>query len=226
MRVLIRLSDPRLDERVRDLCALAGVDVNPEDADLCILDRGAETADIPRPARAVVLAEDPAEPLPERFTAFADVRAFPLPLDFRALWELLRGASGENPVDPHPAPEAGRTPEPAPEQAPPEPHLPVSPPERSPARPSIDPDARTVEKDGVRVTLTPREFAVFACLARHAGEAVSRETLLGEAWADADPKPAANAPDVTVGYLRRKLAPLFGEGAIRSKRGVGYVWEG
>lgn len=66
MRVLIRLSDPRLDERVRDLCALAGIDVNPEDADLCILDRDAETADIPRPARAVVLAEDPAEPLPER----------------------------------------------------------------------------------------------------------------------------------------------------------------
>ena len=215
MRAAIRIADPTLAAEVRGLCRLAGLTECPAEellpGDVLLADAGdlpAESADLSDWAgiRTVVCAA---------------------PLSYRDLWEDLRGtamgsarsgsAESAPPLVPEPDPEPARKPK-----------------KRQKAEPPSDPGpeilldeaTRTVRRGAAEAVLTPREFALFACLVRRAGEAVPREVLLAEAWADVDPKPAANAPDVTVGYVRRKLAPLFGEGAILAKRGVGYVWTG
>ena len=212
MRAAIRIADPTLREEVRGLCRLAGLVESPAEeldaGDILLVDAAeeAESSDLSGlpGIRTVVCAA---------------------PLSFGDLWEALRGtAEGAGRAESEPGVQAS-APAPKPEPAP-------KPKKRQKTEPETDPGpailldegTRTVRKGAAEAILSPREFAVLACLVRHAGEAVPREVLLAEAWADADPKPAANAPDVTVGYVRRKLAPLFGEGAILAKRGVGYVW--
>lgn len=71
------------------------------------------------------------------------------------------------------------------------------------------------------IDLTPREFSVLLFLARHAGQAVSRERILQAAWGmDAEVTP--NTVDVYVGYLRRKLKAKGVDTAITTVRGVGF----
>ncbi|MBQ8332753.1 MAG: winged-helix domain-containing protein [Clostridia bacterium] len=71
------------------------------------------------------------------------------------------------------------------------------------------------------VRLTEREFRVLDVLAEKAGETVSRETLLNDAWDGMESR--GNVVDVYIGYLRKKLAPEFGKGVILAVRGAGYV---
>jgi DNA-binding response OmpR family regulator len=85
----------------------------------------------------------------------------------------------------------------------------------------IDLRARTAAVGGAPVSLAGREFAVLACLARRPGQTVTRETLLDEAWGF-DATVTANAVDVYVGYLRRRLAGLDGAPCIETVRGVGF----
>ncbi len=218
MRVLIRIADPSLAGQVRGLTMLAGIpECSAEEllpGDLCLLGETGPAADLPADVRRIVLAE---EPLPRESDPGATFCA--LPLSYRALWELLRGTGEDRPPEGS-AKEAKRSePVPAAASAEGKNESPADPPTAS----SL---TRTVRRGSRTAVLTAREFAVFATLVRHAGAAVSRETLSAQAWADASPKPASNAADVTVGYVRRKLAPLFGEGAILTKRGKGYVWCG
>ncbi|MEQ8824423.1 MAG: response regulator transcription factor [Filomicrobium sp.] len=71
------------------------------------------------------------------------------------------------------------------------------------------------------IDLTPREFSVLLFLARHAGQAVSRERILQAAWGmDAEVTP--NTVDVYVGYLRRKLKAKGVDAAITTVRGIGF----
>ena len=65
--------------------------------------------------------------------------------------------------------------------------------------------------------LSAREFALLEVLMRHPGQDMSREDLLRGAWEN-EQAASANAVDVYVGYLRRKLGP----GVIDTVRGVGY----
>jgi DNA-binding response OmpR family regulator len=71
---------------------------------------------------------------------------------------------------------------------------------------------------GEEVTLSPREFSLLACFARHPGEAMSRESLLAEAWGY-EHDPGTNVVDVYVGYLRRKLGAAS---SIETVRSAGY----
>jgi len=88
----------------------------------------------------------------------------------------------------------------------------------------VDPAAHTVARDGRRVELTAREFALLESLARRAGEVVSRTELLEHVW-DQNFAGSTNIVDVYVGYLRRKLEEPFGRPLIRTVRGAGYVLE-
>jgi two-component system, OmpR family, KDP operon response regulator KdpE len=68
----------------------------------------------------------------------------------------------------------------------------------------IDPRSRQASLDGNRLDLTPREFDLLHFLATHAGEVVSKRTLLAEVWQ----VPYAGADktvDVHLSWLRRKL---------------------
>lgn len=82
----------------------------------------------------------------------------------------------------------------------------------------IDLLSRRAWSGGAEVALSPREFSLLACFARHPGEALSRERLLAEAWGY-EHDPGTNVVDVYVGYLRRKLGD---PAAIETVRSAGY----
>lgn len=86
----------------------------------------------------------------------------------------------------------------------------------------IDTHGQSAHVAGVPLALSRREFAVLLCLAHHQGQAVSRATLIEEAWPP-DSDITENAVDVYVGYVRRALA-LHGQAPeIATVRGVGFV---
>ena len=85
----------------------------------------------------------------------------------------------------------------------------------------IDPAAHTVTRDGERIELTQREFAVMEMLATNAGRVVSRAALLEQVWND-NYSGSTNVVDVYVGYLRKKLDHPFDRPMIRTVRGVGF----
>lgn len=68
----------------------------------------------------------------------------------------------------------------------------------------LDTAKRFAARDGRPLDLTPKEFAVLEVLLRSAGQAVSTEELLEQAW-DAHADPFTNAVRVAVMTLRRKL---------------------
>ncbi|HET7702672.1 MAG TPA: response regulator transcription factor [Candidatus Limnocylindrales bacterium] len=84
---------------------------------------------------------------------------------------------------------------------------------------ALDETSRTVTVHDRPIDLSPREFSLLESLLRHAGQALSRDQLLDQAW----PFGVAvtpNAVDAYVHYLRTKLG---GAGdRIETVRGVGY----
>src|SRR4051794_33199353 len=89
----------------------------------------------------------------------------------------------------------------------------------------VDPATHTVSRAGESVDLTTREFALLEFLATHAGEVVSRATLLDHVW-DANYLGSTNIVDVYVAHLRKKLEQPFGRALIRTVRGVGFMMDG
>ena len=85
----------------------------------------------------------------------------------------------------------------------------------------IDVRARTVELDGEEVTCNRKEFDLLTCLATHAGEVVSRETIYAEVWRE--PYGGADKTiDVHLSWLRRKLGETAAEPRyLHTVRGVG-----
>jgi len=81
----------------------------------------------------------------------------------------------------------------------------------------LDPAQRKVTVAGAEVMLTAREFALLEYLLRRPGEVVSKTELLDHVW-DAALETAANAVEVYVGYLRRKI----GRDRLETVRGAGY----
>ncbi len=83
-------------------------------------------------------------------------------------------------------------------------------------------DQRRVERNGRRIELTPREFAILDVMMRNAGHPVSRATLLEEVWNVAPSESATNIVDVYMKYVRDKI-DLPGEPRLtHTVRGVGY----
>jgi DNA-binding response OmpR family regulator len=80
---------------------------------------------------------------------------------------------------------------------------------------------RTVERDGVEVSLSSREFELLAYLMRHSGQVVSQEELLREVWGYRHP-PQTNIVPVYIGYLRRRLEQAGGPAPIETIRSAGY----
>jgi two-component system response regulator MprA len=86
----------------------------------------------------------------------------------------------------------------------------------------LDPVAHEASSGKERVSLTPTEFRLLACLAARPGEAVRRPQLVDAAW----PYGAIvreNTLDVYVARLRRKLRALPRTPRIDTVHGVGYV---
>ena len=82
-------------------------------------------------------------------------------------------------------------------------------------------DERRVERNGRRIELTPREFAILDVLMRNAGHPVSRAMLLEEVWNMSAESPT-NIVDVYMKYVRDKI-DLPGETKLtHTVRGFGY----
>jgi len=82
----------------------------------------------------------------------------------------------------------------------------------------LDPARRTATRDGRRLDLSVKEFALLEALLRAAPAFLSAESLLEQVW-DENADPFTNTVTVTIGRLRRKLGdPQI----ITTKAGVGY----
>ncbi|WP_312881235.1 response regulator transcription factor [Actinomadura alba] len=84
----------------------------------------------------------------------------------------------------------------------------------------IDRAARRVRCDGREVRLTPTEFDLLDCLARHPRTVLTRAVLLEQVWDWADAS-GTRVVDSHIKALRRKL----GADVIRTVHGVGYSLE-
>ncbi len=201
MRVLLVEDEPRLRQVVAAGLRRRGIAVD-EAADgrtalekaalhryeVVVLDRG--LPDVPGDEVCVRLRERPPAPLVLMLTALASPRErvagfaagaddyLPKPFVFEELVARLR-ALGRRSASVRPA---------------------VL--ERSGIR--LDPARRTVARDGRRVDLTVKEFAVLEALLKADGAIVSAEDLLATAW-DELVDPFTNTVRVTIMRLRRKL---------------------
>lgn len=90
----------------------------------------------------------------------------------------------------------------------------------------IDPERREVERNGIRVDLTPREFDLLYTLASYPGRVFTREELLQRVWGP-DFTGIDRVVDVHIGTLRRKLDDdQHGTPLVQTVRGVGYKFVG
>lgn len=86
----------------------------------------------------------------------------------------------------------------------------------------LDQASRQVERGGVRIHLTPREFSMLEYFLRRKGRVVSRSQILENVWDD-NFEPVGNVVDVLVGRVRRKISPEGAVPLIHTVRSVGYV---
>ncbi len=79
-----------------------------------------------------------------------------------------------------------------------------------------------VTREGEKIELQPREFALLEYLMRNTGNVVSKTMILEHVW-DYHFDPQTNVVDVLVHRLRSKIDRGFEESLIHTVRGVGYV---
>jgi DNA-binding response OmpR family regulator len=89
----------------------------------------------------------------------------------------------------------------------------------------IDTAARTVQRGGKPIKLTPREYALLEFLAFHRGKVVTR-TMIWEHLYDEQDESTSNVVDVYIRYLRTKIDKDFDPPLILTRWGEGYLLRG
>jgi two-component system copper resistance phosphate regulon response regulator CusR len=88
----------------------------------------------------------------------------------------------------------------------------------------IDVLRRRVTRDGNRIDLTAKEFALLHLLAKRKGEVLSRSLIASQVW-DMNFDSDTNVVDVAVRRLRAKIDDGYLTKLIHTVRGMGYVLE-
>lgn len=88
----------------------------------------------------------------------------------------------------------------------------------------VDVVRHRAQRDGQRLDLTPKEFALLSLLVRRAGEVLTRTMIAEQVW-DMNFASDTNVVDVHVRRLRSKVDDPFEPKLIHTVRGVGYVLE-
>ena len=86
----------------------------------------------------------------------------------------------------------------------------------------VDYDAKTVEADGTRLNLTPKEYDLLVFLIEHKNQALSRDMLLNKVW-DYDYFGDDRTIDTHIKMLRKNLGAY--RTLIVTVRGTGYKFE-
>jgi DNA-binding response OmpR family regulator len=86
---------------------------------------------------------------------------------------------------------------------------------------SLDPQTHAVQRGGVSLDLTPKEYAILDFLVQHVGEVVSRLQLAEQVW-HADLIAIDNLIDVHMKNLRRKVDAAGMAPLIETVRGRGF----
>ncbi len=87
---------------------------------------------------------------------------------------------------------------------------------------SMDLVTHAVTRQGRKVELTAKEFALLEYFLRHKGEVVTRTMLSEHVW-DMHFDSFTNVIDVYVNYLRKKIDKHFSKPLIQTVRGRGYI---
>ncbi|QCB50656.1 response regulator transcription factor [Rhodococcus sp. PAMC28707] len=87
----------------------------------------------------------------------------------------------------------------------------------------LEPAARRVLVNGTEIALANKEYELLKVLLDHAGQVVSRETILREVWGDAELR-GSKTLDMHMSWLRRKIGDegSVAERRIATVRGVGF----
>ena len=88
----------------------------------------------------------------------------------------------------------------------------------------IDVNRQRVTRQGCRLDLTPKEFALLSLFVRRSGEVLSRTMIAEQVW-DMNFDSDTNVVDVHVRRLRAKVDDPFSLKLIHTVRGRGYVVE-
>ena len=89
---------------------------------------------------------------------------------------------------------------------------------------SLDPATFSVERDGKKIDLTTKEFALLEYLMRNPDRIVTKENIITHVW-DYDADILPNTVEVYMGYLRTKIdKPFTGPELLHTKRGFGYYF--
>ena len=89
----------------------------------------------------------------------------------------------------------------------------------------IDTAARTVQRAGKSIALTPREYALLEFLAFHRGKVVTR-SMIWEHLYDEQDENTSNVVDVYIRYLRNTIDKGFATPLIMTRWGEGYLLRG
>lgn len=87
---------------------------------------------------------------------------------------------------------------------------------------TLDPATRVAMRGEMEIELTAREFALLEYFLRNPRRALSRSDILEHVWDD-NFEPVANAVDVLVGRVRRKIDRAGSVPLLHTVRGVGYA---
>jgi two-component system copper resistance phosphate regulon response regulator CusR len=83
---------------------------------------------------------------------------------------------------------------------------------------------RRVERDGKRIDLTAKEFALLELLMRRQGEVLPKSLIASQVW-DMNFDSDTNVIEVAIRRLRLKVDDDFPDKLIHTVRGMGYVLE-
>ncbi|MCB0529903.1 MAG: response regulator transcription factor, partial [Saprospiraceae bacterium] len=80
---------------------------------------------------------------------------------------------------------------------------------------------KTVQRNGVPIALTAREFALLEYLVRRNGRVASRHEIVEYVW-DVNFDTGTNVVEVYINFLRKKIDRNFEPKLIHTKQGMGY----
>lgn len=86
---------------------------------------------------------------------------------------------------------------------------------------SIEVESKTVNRAGVPIKLTPKEFNLLRILANAKGRVLSKQQIADELW-DYYIETNENTIEVYINFLRNKIDKPFGKALIHTKVGFGY----